>query len=177
MCLSQAVQNILAEDPRIEDIALMMCYDADTLSAFQEFLLSNCCQAIDEQNQLYAVGSMGQADLLDSRTLQVVRKIQFENPDCVSRSVCFNVGFLAIGTDQGSLPFWDGRADKVLQSAMNSMKSDITGCCLFAGCGATDRRWRVTQWKKMQINYKQTKNIGILHRYSVYKRNKIVNLT
>ena len=36
---SQTVQTILNEDPRVEDIALTMCYDAETLEAFLEFLL------------------------------------------------------------------------------------------------------------------------------------------
>ena len=49
---SQAVRDILAEDSRIEDIVITMGYDAETVKAFQEFLLSgettvrsNCLKA------------------------------------------------------------------------------------------------------------------------------------
>ena len=102
--------------------------------------MENVCLATDEDCQMYAVGSkvgaskmcnvdddlficnMFQAhtDLLDSRTLQPVRKIPSRNSGCGIRSVSFKGNILTIGTGIGLMLFWDLRASKFLESTMNS---------------------------------------------------------
>ena len=58
-------------------------------------------------------------DLLDSRTLQPVRKIPSRNSGCGIRSVSFKGNILTIGTGIGLMLFWDLRASKFLESTMN----------------------------------------------------------
>ena len=68
-------------------------------------------------------------DLLDSRTLQPVRKIPSRNSGCGIRSVSFKGNILTIGTGIGLMLFWDLRACKFLESTMNSnrYKGKING--------------------------------------------------
>ena len=71
---------------------------------------------------IYVKCSAAQAhtDLLDSRTLQPVRKIPSRNSGCGIRSVSFKGNILTIGTGIGLMLFWDLRASKFLESTMNS---------------------------------------------------------
>ena len=100
--------------------------------------MENVCLSTDEDCQMYAVGSKVSAlvlgcwrrhkycaaqahtDLLDSRTLQPVRKIPSRNSGCGIRSVSFKGNILTIGTGIGLMLFWDLRASKFLESTMNS---------------------------------------------------------
>ena len=103
--------------------------------------MENVCLATDEDCQMYAVGSkvgiyiakdpfyflqilihysQAHTDLLDSRTLQPVRKIPSRNSGCGIRSVSFKGNILTIGTGIGLMLFWDLRASKFLESTMNS---------------------------------------------------------
>ena len=59
--------------------------------------MENVCLSTDEECQLYAVGSKAHTDLLDSRTLQPVRKIPSRNSGCGIRSVSFKGNILTIG--------------------------------------------------------------------------------
>lgn len=83
----------------------------------------NVCLSTDEECQMYAVGSKAHTDLLDSRTLQSVRKIPSRNAGCGIRSVSFRGNILTIGTGMGLLLFWDLRACKFLESTMNSNRA------------------------------------------------------
>ena len=99
--------------------------------------MENVCLSTDEDCQMYAVGSkvspphwcwgrykycvaQAHTDLLDSRTLQPVRKIPSRNSGCGIRSVSFKGNILTIGTGIGLMLFWDLRASKFLESTMNS---------------------------------------------------------
>ena len=62
--------------------------------------MENVCLSTDEECQLYAVGSKAHTDLLDSRTLQPVRKIPSRNSGCGIRSVSFKGNILTIGQYQ-----------------------------------------------------------------------------
>jgi len=85
--------------------------------------LENVCLATDEENGLYAVGSKSHTDLLDTRTLQSVRGITSKNGGCGIRSVSFRGNILTMGTGQGNILFWDLRANKFLESTMNSNRT------------------------------------------------------
>jgi len=85
--------------------------------------LDNCCLTTDDECQLYAVGSKSHADLLDSRTLQSVRKIPSRNTGCGIRSVSFKGNILTIGTGTGLILFWDLRACKFLESTINTNRA------------------------------------------------------
>lgn len=85
--------------------------------------MENVCLSTDEECQLYAVGSKAHTDLLDSRTLQPVRKIPSRNSGCGIRSVSFKGNILTIGTGIGLMLFWDLRAGKFLESTMNSNRA------------------------------------------------------
>merc|ERR1739838_883858 len=63
----------------------------------------------------------GYIDLLDTRTLRVVKEIPLEDPDCVITSISIKGNLLTIGTCQGSLLFWDIKADKFLQTAEENL--------------------------------------------------------
>jgi len=85
--------------------------------------MENVCLSTDEDCQMYAVGSKAHTDLLDSRTLQPVRKISSRNSGCGIRSVSFKGNILTIGTGIGLMLFWDLRACKFLESTMNSNRA------------------------------------------------------
>ena len=76
----------------------------------------------------------GRVDLLDSRTLQVVKKIPFEDPAARTQSISVKGNILTIGTyhyqdqEQGSLLFWDMKADKFLQNAIKLPSPIFTHC-------------------------------------------------
>ena len=105
--------------------------------------MENVCLSTDEEANMYAVGSKGSTDLLDARTLQVmvqiwqtldpiptlvfllqaVKKIPSRNSGCGIRSVSFKGNILTIGTGIGIMLFWDLRAQKFLESTMNSNRA------------------------------------------------------
>ena len=85
--------------------------------------MENVCLSTDEDAHLYAVGSKANTDLLDSRTLQAIKKISSRNNGCGIRSVSFKGNILTIGTGIGVLFFWDLRAGKFLESTMNSNRA------------------------------------------------------
>jgi len=115
------------------------CWNARTMKQLMSkrlpHTLENCCIAPDEEYQLYAVGSKSHTDLLDSRTLQSVRKIPSRHSGCGIRSVSFKGNILTIGTGTGLLLFWDLRANKCLESTMNSNRA----VQIKAGRGWVDR--------------------------------------
>ena len=81
--------------------------------------------------------SQAHTDLLDSRTLQPVRKIPSRNSGCGIRSVSFKGNILTIGTGIGLMLFWDLRASKFLESTMNSNRSvylKLKHMCFFDFC-------------------------------------------
>jgi len=86
--------------------------------------------AIDEENQLYAVGSKDRADLLDTGTLQVVKKIPFEHPDdaALNTSIFMKGNTLIIGIEKRSLLFRDMKADKFLENAIELPTPIFTHC-------------------------------------------------
>ena len=130
---------------RSEEIAVISinsyihCWNARTMKQIMSkrlpHTLENCCMVPDEEYQLYAVGSKSHADLLDSRTLQSVRKISSRHSGCGIRSVSFKGNILTLGTGTGLLLFWDLRASKWLESTMNSNR----GVQIKAGRGWVDR--------------------------------------
>ena len=80
----------------------------------------NVCLSADEEHQMYAVGSKAHTDLLDSRTLQSVRKIPSRYQGCGIRSVSFKGNIITVGTGIGLMLFWDLRACKFLESNLNT---------------------------------------------------------
>jgi len=128
----------LCYNVRMDQIAVLTpghlhCLDAGRLETVMETALThvgyprdNICLAIDEECQLYGVGSKGHINLADTRTLQVVKEIPLGNPDCVTTSFSINGNLLTIGTSQGSLLFWDIKADKFLQTAGDKLPVSLT---------------------------------------------------
>ena len=106
---------------------------------------------------MYAVGSKGSTDLLDARTLhvtvvslpildlmlmqifllKVVKMISSPSRyrGCGIRSVSFKGNILTIGTGKGIILFWDLRAQRFLEFAMNSDR---------AVCLKTSKGWLVS---------------------------------
>lgn len=103
------------------------CWDAKRMKQVYSkklpHTMENVCLSTDEECQLYAVGSKSHTDLLDSRTLQSVRGITSKNGGCGIRSVSFRGNILTMGTGQGNILFWDLRANKFLESTMNSNRT------------------------------------------------------
>jgi len=123
----------LCYNNRSEEIAVVSlngyihCWNAlrmkQVMSKKLPHTLENVCLSTDEECQIYAVGSKAHTDLLDSRTLQSVRKIPSRNQGCGIRSVSFKGNILTIGTGIGLMLFWDLRAAKFLESTMNSNRA------------------------------------------------------
>lgn len=103
------------------------CWDAvrfhQVMSKKLPHNMENVCLSCDEDAHMYAVGSKANTDLLDARTLQVIKKIPSRNNGCGIRSVSFKGNILTIGTGIGLLLFWDLRAGKFLESTMNSNRA------------------------------------------------------
>lgn len=68
----------------------------------------------DERN-LYAVGSKSHVSLLDACTLKLVCEIPSEQAGCSIRSTSFNNDVLTIGTGMGTVMFYDIRARKYME--------------------------------------------------------------
>jgi len=120
LCYNHRTQEIAVISPN----SYIHCWNALTMKQLMSKKLphtqENCCLSADEDYQMYAVGSKNYTDLLDSRSLQSVRKIHSRNKDCSIRSVSFKGNILTIGTGTGLIMFWDLRASKFLESTINS---------------------------------------------------------
>lgn len=81
------------------------------------------CLAIQEESGLYAVGCRSYTLLLDSRTLQGVKKVSSRYTGCGIRSASFHGDILSVGTGLGVLMFYDLRAGKYLESSINSSRT------------------------------------------------------
>ena len=80
----------------------------------------NVCIAVDDECSTYAIGSKTNTDLIDTRTLQSVKKIPNRNNKTNIRSVSFKGNILTIGSGGGTILFWDVRAQKYLDSTVSS---------------------------------------------------------
>lgn len=120
LCYNNRTQEIAVISPN----SYIHCWNALTMKQIMSkklpHTLENCCLSADEDCQMYAVGSKSHTDLLDSRSLQSVRKIPSRNAGCGIRSVSFKGNILTIGTGTGLIMFWDLRASKFLESTINS---------------------------------------------------------
>lgn len=123
LCYNQRAQEIAV----VSLNGYIHCWNAlkmkQVMSKKLPHTLENVCMATDDECQMYAVGSKANTDLLDSRTLQAVRKIPSRNSGCGIRSVSFKGNILTIGTGVGLMLFWDLRACKFLESTMNSNRA------------------------------------------------------
>ncbi|KAL7295929.1 DDB1- and CUL4-associated factor 12 [Trichogramma pretiosum] len=82
----------------------------------------NVCLAVHEEG-LYAVGCRSYTLLLDARTLQPIKKVPSRYSGCGIRSASFQGSVLTIGTGLGMLMFYDIRAQKYLESSINSNRT------------------------------------------------------
>jgi len=85
----------------------------------------NVCLSADEEGQLYAIGSKGHTDLIDSRTFQTVTKIMSGFNDCGIRSVSFKGQILTIGTGIGYMTFFDLRTNQYLESNTDNLLANL----------------------------------------------------
>lgn len=85
----------------------------------------NVCMAVQENGALYAIGCKSYTLLLDSRTLQAVKKIPSRYSGCGIRSASFQSNILTIGTGVGMIMFYDLKAGKYLESSINSSRTVI----------------------------------------------------
>jgi len=103
------------------------CWDANRMKQIMSKKLphgtENVCLAVDNDCSTYAVGSKQNTDLIDSRTLQAVKKITSRNGQSNIRSVSFQGNILTIGNGNGVVLFWDVRAGKHLESTMNTNRA------------------------------------------------------
>ncbi|CAH1961388.1 unnamed protein product [Acanthoscelides obtectus] len=84
----------------------------------------NVCLAVQDSG-LYAIGCRSYTLLLDSRTLQPVRKVSSRYSGCGIRSASFQGDVLTVGTGLGMLMFYDIKAGKYLESSINSSRAVV----------------------------------------------------
>ncbi|CAD6240953.1 GSCOCG00009024001-RA-CDS [Cotesia congregata] len=84
----------------------------------------NVCLAVQDGG-VYAVGCRSYTLLLDARTLQPIKKIPSRYTGCGIRSASFQGSVLTIGTGLGMLMFYDVRAQKYLESSINSNRTVV----------------------------------------------------
>ncbi|XP_001600263.1 DDB1- and CUL4-associated factor 12 [Nasonia vitripennis] len=82
----------------------------------------NVCLAVHDDG-LYAVGCRSYTLLLDARTLQPIKKVPSRYSGCGIRSASFQGSVLTVGTGLGMLMFYDIRAQKYLESSINSNRT------------------------------------------------------
>jgi len=125
---SMCFNTRLSELAVISTNGFIHCFNAlrfkQTMSKKLPHNKDNVCMAVNDDLQLYAVGSKGHTDLLDARTLQRVGKSispRGGNSNGANgiRSVSFRGNILTIGTAIGTMLFWDLRAEKFLDTAPN----------------------------------------------------------
>jgi len=77
----------------------------------------NVCMTVNEDGSLFAVGSQSHVTFVDPRVLKVcgTRSILCKQRGCGIRSLSFKNDLLTIGTGQGSVYFYDVRAEKYLE--------------------------------------------------------------
>uniref|UniRef100_A0A8D9ERN3 DDB1- and CUL4-associated factor 12 n=1 Tax=Cacopsylla melanoneura TaxID=428564 RepID=A0A8D9ERN3_9HEMI len=85
----------------------------------------NVCLAVKEDGTLYAIGCRSYTLLLDSRTLQPIRKILARYSGCGIRSASFQGNTLTIGTGIGMLMFYDLKANRYLESSINASRTVV----------------------------------------------------
>lgn len=85
----------------------------------------NVCLAVKEDGSIYAIGCRSYTLLLDSRTLQPIRKINARYSGCGIRSASFQDNTLTIGTGIGMLMFYDLRANRYLESSINASRTVV----------------------------------------------------
>ncbi|KAG8292051.1 DDB1- and CUL4-associated factor 12 homolog isoform X1 [Homalodisca vitripennis] len=85
----------------------------------------NVCMAVRENGSMYAVGCRSYTLLLDSRTVQAIKKIPSRYSGCGIRSASFQTDTLTIGTGLGMIMFYDLRANKYLESSINSTRTVV----------------------------------------------------
>ena len=75
----------------------------------------------------------------------MVKEILLEDPDCVTTrvptSISIKGNLLTIGTRQGSLLFWDIKADKFLQTAEENLPVSLKA----SECRFTSRPWKTSK--------------------------------
>ncbi|XP_032664296.1 DDB1- and CUL4-associated factor 12 [Odontomachus brunneus] len=84
----------------------------------------NVCLAVQDDG-VYAIGCRSYTLLLDARTLQPIKKIPSRYSGCGIRSASFQGSVLTIGTGLGMLMFYDVRAQKYLESSINSNRTVV----------------------------------------------------
>lgn len=82
----------------------------------------NVCLAVQDSG-LYAIGCKSYTLLLDCRTLQAIKKIPSRYSGCGIRSASFQGDILTIGTGVGMIMFYDLKANKYLESSINSSRA------------------------------------------------------
>ncbi|KAK9887624.1 hypothetical protein WA026_023583 [Henosepilachna vigintioctopunctata] len=82
------------------------------------------CLAVQDSG-LYAIGCRSYTLLLDSRTLQPVKKVSSRYTGCGIRSASFHGDILTVGTGLGVLMFYDLKAGKYLDSSINSSRTVV----------------------------------------------------
>nr|XP_018915665.1 PREDICTED: DDB1- and CUL4-associated factor 12 [Bemisia tabaci]XP_018915666.1 PREDICTED: DDB1- and CUL4-associated factor 12 [Bemisia tabaci] len=83
----------------------------------------NACMAMHGSGTVYAIGSKSYTALLDSRTIQPIRKIVSKNNGYGIRSLSFQGDMLTIGTGLGTILFYDWRAGRYIVSKVNSSRT------------------------------------------------------
>lgn len=78
--------------------------------------VENVCLAVNEECNLYAVGSKFRLTLYDPRALSAVERISVKHLGKNIRSVSFNGDIVTIGSGNGLMLFYNCKTSKFLQS-------------------------------------------------------------
>lgn len=87
----------------------------------------NVCLAYGHEWSVYAVGSQSHVSLLDPRTTQGPRSVNSREKGSGIRSVSFYEHVITVGTGQGSVLFYDIRAQKFLERAASQGEGSARG--------------------------------------------------
>jgi len=83
-------------------------------SKFLEGANELVCMSVDEESNLFAVGTQHEAFLIDPKSCSIVRSIPSKDEDWGIRSINFSKNMLSLGGGLGRLSFFDLQADKFL---------------------------------------------------------------
>uniref|UniRef100_A0A1A9WJC9 DDB1- and CUL4-associated factor 12 beta-propeller domain-containing protein n=1 Tax=Glossina brevipalpis TaxID=37001 RepID=A0A1A9WJC9_9MUSC len=106
-------------------------FNAETFKQKLSRKLPNCQDNVSiayHSDGLYAIGCRSYTILLDTRTLQTIKKITSRYSGCGIRATSFEGNLLTVGTGLGMLLFYDIRAGKYLESSVNAARTVTLKC-------------------------------------------------
>ena len=138
------------------------CTLIDICSLDLPYFAENVCLELQQQYNLYAVGSRSHVSFIDGRLAnQTVGSVQSKDRDCGVRSLQFKDDIVSIGTGGGNIYFYNLRAARYLSTTSSTYRDDLY-------CLKTSNGWvrKDTTYRDLFSNLPYPPNAIYTHKYS-----------